>query len=402
MGIPFLFRLGWILLSVLVWFFFFYLASHKSEFPNFLDRYSLSYLTFLGSFLGLALIVTFSNLESIQKRIYPIRHVALLLSISFFLSVAIGEILVRILDPLGISYYEETSRYSLRKIPDPELIYKHMPLLRGTYQEVEVSINQLGLRDDPILPKKPGEFRILSIGDSVTFGWGVSKPQTFTSRIQNILSTTLSQPVRVINSGVGSYNSVQEYRWFSKVGISLEPDLVILLYVANDLEIKVSPFDPWSKRSIWDKSPPQALKIIAGKFWMYRLAKHTLKHVLLRKPYLPRNLESLSASSGWQASMKSVKSMAEICNNMGIPFVVFFFSWEDNEFTQKLVSDIRKAANPYPIKKVVEWFEGKQIRNFINSPVDSHPNSRGHEIMAEQMASFLIEQKFLPPKANAL
>ena len=37
-----------------------------------------------------------------------------------------------------------------------------------------MSINELGMRDRKLEKKRDGELRILLLGDSVTFGWGVA------------------------------------------------------------------------------------------------------------------------------------------------------------------------------------------------------------------------------------
>ena len=88
---------------------------------------------------------------------------------AIFFGLMMAEATTRVFDPLGISYFEEGTRYQLDKISDPALGYKHAPNLRRGYQGVEVSTNQFGLRDRKIEPKQTGEFRILLLGASVTF-----------------------------------------------------------------------------------------------------------------------------------------------------------------------------------------------------------------------------------------
>ena len=69
-------------------------------------------------------------------------------------------------------YYSESRNYQLDKLPDDKLYYCHPSHLDKLYQQVRVRTNALGLRNDPIRDKTPNEFRILFVGDSVTFGWG--------------------------------------------------------------------------------------------------------------------------------------------------------------------------------------------------------------------------------------
>ena len=119
-----------------------------------------------------------------------------------------------------------------------------------------MTYNERGLRDRPILPKAEGEYRILALGDSMTFGWGVPQDQIFAFRLEQLLQARLQRPVRVINSGVGAYNTVQEVTYFKQEGVTFQPDLVMLTYVQNDIEENKGPFDPWAGDSLRGKSLP--------------------------------------------------------------------------------------------------------------------------------------------------
>jgi|GEM_PF-3139349 len=94
--------------------------------------------------------------------------------------------------------------------------------------EVSYETNDLGLRDDPL--RESDEFRILFLGDSQTFGWGVPFGERFTERIeQNIPG------VQVINAGVPGYGIHQMKLWLEHHGFDLKPDLVVLTFIYQDL-----------------------------------------------------------------------------------------------------------------------------------------------------------------------
>jgi len=123
----------------------------------------------------------------------------------------------------------------------------------------------------------------------VTFGLGVDQDKTFAVRLESLLRGRLHRPVRVINSGVGGYNTVQELSYFKQEGANLQPDLVLLTYVPNDIEEKRRPYDPWSKNSMRGKPFPVMLEIMMGKLWLYRLAHHTYRYAVL-KPLQEKSL----------------------------------------------------------------------------------------------------------------
>lgn len=110
------------------------------------------------------------------------------------------------------------------KIADPDLVVHRRALWRTTYHSVAGRFNELGLHGDPVPPKLQSEYRILVLGDSVTFGFGMGESETFTSRLERALRATSDRSVRVINSGVGGYNTVQEYVYFQRERLSLSPD----------------------------------------------------------------------------------------------------------------------------------------------------------------------------------
>jgi hypothetical protein len=82
---------------------------------------------------------------------------------------------------------------------------------------------------DYALGKQPDKRRILLLGPSFAFGWGVNYEQTFAARLQAILqeSSQSDRTVEVINAGVPSLGPVPGLNWYRHVGKEFEPDLVI-------------------------------------------------------------------------------------------------------------------------------------------------------------------------------
>ena len=102
--------------------------------------------------------------------------------------------------------------------------------------EVPIRTNSLGLRSAEIEPAKPaGVFRILVLGDSVTFGWGVRVEDAFPSQLASLLATLRpNDRFEVINAGVSGYGTWQELLWLRQTGLKLDPDVVIVQAHLND------------------------------------------------------------------------------------------------------------------------------------------------------------------------
>lgn len=74
-------------------------------------------------------------------------------------------------------------------------------------QGVPVMINAEGLRDYEYDYQRPaGVTRILALGDSVTFGWGVKLEDTYPKVLERLLNGGESRDrYEVLNCGVGNY-----------------------------------------------------------------------------------------------------------------------------------------------------------------------------------------------------
>lgn len=381
------FRVLLLLLAALAWAFTAWIGGHVSSDPSILGRWSAGYAAFVAGGAALALLLSAAHAPPIYRRLHAIRTKLLALGISVTATLAILEILVRVVDPLGISYYESGTAYQLDKLPDPDLVYRHRPNFEATYGGVDYSFNELGLRERPIGPKAEGEFRILFLGDSVVLGSGVPVETTFVRRLEPLLSERLGRPVRTINSGVGSYNTTQEYLFLERHGAALEADLVALVHVFNDIEPNRGPFDPEGARSLEGKSPPQVIQIVLRRSWIYRLVYHAM-HLGHEMKALPRR-----DAPGWKDSVAHVGQAADYCRTRGVPFVVFLYRIEGTPVGEALGSDLAALAGlkGFLVADTLPVFADREPLTVRNSVVDTHLNPEGNRLLAEWMAGVLAD-----------
>ena len=118
-----------------------------------------------------------------------------LASFTFFLCLALTEVVLRLMGYGNVEIYE----------PDP-LVYWRLKPNQNCYTKINhkpVHINAHGTRgSDFAVPKPPNTIRILSLGDSRTFGWGLSDDETYSALLQKRLQKALgeSRKVEVINA----------------------------------------------------------------------------------------------------------------------------------------------------------------------------------------------------------
>jgi hypothetical protein len=158
----------------------------------------------------------------------------LILTISCLLGLLVLEATVRVIEP------KEVLRTDFEG-PDPQLNHRLIAGSRSLWKTPEFSvfysINSLGLRDREISRAKPeGTGRVLMLGDSFTEGVGVEAADAFPARVQELVDHAgLKKRWEVINAGEASYSPILEYLLLKRVGLDLQPDLVILNLDLSDM-----------------------------------------------------------------------------------------------------------------------------------------------------------------------
>jgi hypothetical protein len=131
-------------------------------------------------------------------------------------------------DAMGMAFLAER---------DPDLFWRYRPNQDFEAGEMRVQTNQFGLRDRPRTREKPaGVFRILSLGESTTFGYQLEATQSYSYLLEQLLNADrgLGRPVEVWNCGICSYTTYQSVKWLERDGLSFQPDLVLFFHEMND------------------------------------------------------------------------------------------------------------------------------------------------------------------------
>jgi len=173
---------------------------------------------------------------------------ATLLSVILALGVffALGEVALRIYTRNVIFYDIEMTRYANElKLPsaNPRIAHVHRPDSSSVLMGVPVEISSDGLRDAAYPVSRTESRRIAFLGDSLTFGWGVAREDTFESILERELNQT--HPIEILNFGTGNYNTEQQVNLFIEKGLKYAPDEVVVWYFINDAEPTPQP-SPWA------------------------------------------------------------------------------------------------------------------------------------------------------------
>lgn len=124
---------------------------------------------------------------------------------------------------------------------DKFLFWRVKPYLNTSFQGVLVKTNSQGFRvnsDWVNSKKKDNTFRVVCLGASPTFGWGVTVEEAYPFQLQEFLreKNKNQQNVEVINAGVIGYTSYQGVNFFTREILPLAPDVITVSYVVNDVD----------------------------------------------------------------------------------------------------------------------------------------------------------------------
>jgi lysophospholipase L1-like esterase len=360
-----------------------YGLTHTSSEPTILGRYSLGYFALL---LGLAVGTGALAWLLFFPRPAFVRWAGnlYLLLASTVVAVVGAEIGLRLVNPWGIELFSLLPYHMQGMVDHPQLGYVHPGSITYHLGDNRVSLNAHGHRDDEMPVEKPaGERRILVLGDSVTFGWGVDQGQDFPARLETLLRQRTGTAWQVINAGVNGYNSEQEATYFATEGIRFQPDIVLLVYVGNDVE---PVFDPnvvtWRRYPTWPSSLPEFLERTRSLSYLYQTTKLFQRMAELRPPDAGAPGRSLTDHPGWPASLKALKSISELCERRKIPFLVALESGSAEKIPVQL-----RQADIDAITLGPAWSRVAPDKHRV-SRVDPHPSAAVHA----EFAALLLEE----------
>src|SRR5882762_6703579 len=164
-------------------------------------------------------------------------------------------------------------------LSDPARLQRLAPGYSGWFAGVPVKINSLGLRDEReyALPKGANTFRVLVLGDSVTFGHGSVYAHTYPYLLEQRLKAWRPDvDWQVWNAAVPGYNTSQELAQLLEVGDRFKPDLVVVGFFLNDL-IDNQPVRPASRLGIAAAHASSFARRFLYSFELYKRAYLTAR-----------------------------------------------------------------------------------------------------------------------------
>jgi lysophospholipase L1-like esterase len=277
---------------------------------------------------------------------------------------------------------------------DPSLRLEPFPH-KETGDSFRVSTDANGLRAPLHSVEKPkGVFRIMTLGCSTTFGWGVDDEQTYPARLEALLREN-ERNVEVINGGQPGHSSFQGLWMWDRTLAAYKPDLVIFGYIVQDAR-KVA----YSDRS-------QALLQHNADFLKSHLLYNSRLYMGARAlidSWRTRAKEDAGPEGHWRVPpdeyAENIRTYHRKVTESGGKFMLFGFPLEREGYTgeHRAIQHAAARVLDVPAYDPQEEIARRTASELLYFPQDrGHANPAGCEAIAQGMAQHLIANRLVPP-----
>ena len=291
---------------------------------------------------------------------------------------------------------------------------------QGTTYGVPFNLNDDSLRDKNYIKPKPKDiYRILVLGDSWTWGLGLQLDQTIPKQLETSLSNKFNNiTLEVINAAKLGFNTVQQKILFEEVGLSYQPDLVILIYNLNDIEWIPSISGNNSKDNHTNFTPvveidknEDILKWYPNKefrrfVWNLEQKSSFIRFLVPRLGVFLRDLGLLNSvefswvekiyqgynnlNPGWIASKTALNNISNICKKNNTQLIVAVYPLLIELDNYKGIQAHNTIINVWDSLKIschdlYPIFKNKKPRKFGINHMDGHPNANAHSMVTKEL-----------------
>lgn len=263
--------------------------------------------------------------------------------------------------------------------------------------EIHKELNSEGFRDkEHSLEKSPDLKRIITLGDSITAGWGVRFEENYPRRLECILNKR--HKVEVINISKPGWNTVREVYELENFGLKYKPDIVILGYCLNDTErAETDRRTRRFRRITLYRKPTGIWSFLVKRFMFFRLIYKTKEDLRVRRAFIDYiNYIYSDKYAGWKHTETAFYRLKELSIKNRFKVLVVIFPFLNYSFKSYPFKTAHKRVRQLCYKYSFAFLDllplYKKYSNYelmAEPGRDPHPNALAHKIAAEAIADFI-------------
>jgi len=319
--------------------------------------------------------------------------------------------------------------HMLTASPNPRLVYELIPSLDVLWAGHEVKTNSDGCRDDEFVrPKPAGTIRIAVLGDSTSFGWKVDEQDAYPDVLEQVFNQFSKGPkFDVMNFALPGYNTAMERESLVAKGLPLEPDLVVLQFEGNDVDLPnfiKKPESHWrlNRCYLWEflktrrpRGARQQAQEPKGEFpglEVVPLVKDEkgLLRCKLDESRIPPELRDMV---GVENCQKAIRDIGRLCKEKGVRTVFVLNPNYVENYNQNRRMEQDRVVGPFvqaardggmviadPTLPILEFLHAHNLKSpdlWVEPQTrDAHPAPPRHSLIAMEIARVILENDLLP------
>lgn len=269
------------------------------------------------------------------------------------------------------------------------------PLPRFDSEKVDNTLNALGIREPwDSLPEDDRRLRIAFLGDSMVYGYGVARHQTFCYMLEQMLAADSREGVAIINLGYVATSPGRQLPKYLALRETLHPDVVVHVVYPNDLGIELHKLlyriHRIHDKELWFGTGSRVVHY-AEKQVRYRLGWNDTID------YFRGGRNREERAKAWAKFKGNVRACKAAVEEGGAVYALVLFPWLVR-LDDYLLTDVHRTMREFaakldvPYLDLLEVFAGRRAESLRVSLANEHPNVAGHRLAANRIARFLCEE----------